>query len=698
MRPDDCSRAFAAEPLDWPAVRELLRPLAPSELGRRALQELLPRTSHEAEQALERAREMQSLSAEAEPPLAGGSDPLPGLRLAQKYRRTLDGEELVGVARLLRLVEDLGFWMAGRRAHLPTCAALWAGLPDLAPLRTLLDQRLDRRGAVVDDATPALARLRAAMAELTRELDLVLRDLAHRSDLRTAFADGHVGQVHVRGGRRVLAVRQRHAGQVPGIVHDRSQSGETIYVEPREVVERQNRLAECEADAAREVNRILTELTRFVLDKREAIELYAERLGELELAVLSARFGRQCQGRPARLPGAEGAPDQGMLLRAWRHPLLLAEQDKGALEAVTPIDLRLGGDFDLLVVTGPNTGGKTLALKGAGLAALMTNLGFALPCSEGTCVPLYAGIVADIGDEQEIQQNLSTFSSHLKRIREGLERADGNTLVLLDELGGGTDPTEGAALGEAILEELSLRGVPTIASTHLGQLKEFAFRFERAENAHVEFDLETLAPRYTLVIGAPGESRALAIARRLGFPPEIVDRADGRLVKTDGDTERLMTEMRDVKVDAERLRGEAEQRLVELEQRETELASDRERVRLREGQVEAEAQRGLEERVDRARTWLERARALLPQIPSARRKEVAEVLDGLAEALGDALLTERRQAFLDRLKKGEFVWLPKFKKRCQVTRVYKARRELDVKLGKHELTVGFDDVTFYESL
>jgi DNA mismatch repair protein MutS2 len=695
--PAEALAGFAAGALDWPAVRALLLPLAASAIGRRALEDLAPRPAEEAALALQRGRELLELGASAEPPLAGVPDPVPGLREAARYGRTLSGEDLFEVARVLRLVEDVGHWLLARGALAPTCGALWNRLPDLRPLRTRLEDAVDRRGRVVDDASPRLTELRRTIAQVGEELERAMRELAGRAALRTAFAEGHGGRIHRRGGRRVFAVRRRHAGQVPGIVHDRSQSGETIFVEPREVVEQANSVATAEADAEREVNRILTELTREVLQRRESIEVAVDRLGELELALVSARYAALTGGRPARLPGEPGA-QEGLVLRGWRHPLLLEQERLGRLDGVVALDLRLGADFDLLVVTGPNTGGKTLALKGAGLAALLTRMGLALPCDEGTTVPLYAGVVADIGDEQEIQQSLSTFSSHLVRVRDALERAGPETLVLLDELGGGTDPSEGAALGEAILERLLAKGAPTLASTHLGKLKEVAFRWERAENAHVEFDLETLAPRYRLVIGAPGESRALAIARRLGLADDLIARAESRVAPDSTEAEALMGEMRDVRLEAERLRGQAEERLLETERRLAGLAEEEARVDARRAHLEAEAQRGLEERLTRAREWVERGRALLPRLDAGTRAEVEPVVQGLESALADAAMTDRRQSFVRGLKKGSTVWLPRFKKRCEVTRVHRDREELSVRVGKHELTVAFDDVTFYESL
>ena len=352
----------------------------------------------------------------------------------------------------------------------------------------------------------------------------------------------------------------------------------------------------------------------------------------------------------------------------------------------------------MLILTGPNTGGKTLALKSAGLCVLLTRLGLPVPCDEGTTVPLWEGVAADIGDEQEIQQNLSTFSSHLKRIRAGLERASERVLFLLDELGGGTDPAEGAALGAAILAELASRRTPTLVSTHLGQLKEFAYRNPRVENGSVEFDLATLAPLYKVLVGLPGESRALAIARRLGFPEELVARAERRIERRPDEAQALLSDLRDARVDAERMRSSAGDRLIELEERLRALEEERDVLAGRQSQLEAEAQRGVEERVGRARPALERAQAMLAQLSAAQRKTMEEVLDALSEALVGATLSERRQEFVASLKKGDYVWLPKYKKRCQVVRVRKEKREVVVKLLRQELSVSFEDVTFYESL
>ncbi len=696
-RSSELLACFAADALDWPAVREILRRYVVAPLGQRALDELAPRTPDGARAALERARELTRLFLEEglEPPLGGASDPRGALERAEEFQRTLDGDELAQVARFLHAFADLNVWLGARHARLPRCAALFARLPDLSALRAELEGALDKKGEIKDDASPQLARLRSGIAALEQTIARTLQALLRDRELRSAVAEGHAGRVHRRNGRPVLALRAQYAQRVPGIVHDRSQTGETVFVEPEAVVKHANALSELEADAGREEHRVLAGLTRAVRAQGDVLRSAAERTGELELelAALAARYARETKGCVPRIAEA-GSP---FVLREFRHPLLLEEQRLGRLAAVVPLDLRLGGDFDLLVITGPNTGGKTLALKSAGLVVLLVGMGLSVPCAEGSVVPLLAGIAADIGDEQEIQQSLSTFSSHLVRIRAGLERAGRDTLVLLDELGGGTDPSEGAALGAALLEELLARGAPTLASTHIGALKEFAYRHERAENAHVEFDAVSLRPLYRLVIGAPGESRALAIARRLGLPAVLVDRAELHLGPV-SDGALALDEVRELRVAAERLRGEADARLQECERARTELAGREVELAGRRAQLEAEAQRGIEERIARARAILARARAFLPQLPPTGRTELDSWLRDVEEALGGATLSDRRASFLGALKKGELVWLPKFKKRVQVARIYKDKRELDVKLGAQELRVSFDDVTFYESL
>jgi len=366
------------------------------------------------------------------------------------------------------------------------------------------------------------------------------------------------------------------------------------------------------------------------------------------------------------------------------------------LREVVPIDLRLSADFDVLVITGPNTGGKTLALKTAGIAALLARCGMPFPCAEGSTIPLYDGIVADIGDEQEIRQSLSTFSSHLSRVRDGIARATGKTLVLLDELGAGTDPDEGAALSEAVLELFLERGSPTLATTHIGKLKEFAFRHPRAENACVEFDPESLAPCYRILVGTPGESGALAVARRLGIPEVVVARAEERLVRRDAEIQELLAEVRVARVHAERVRSEAEERLEGVSRARREVDEERAAIARRGDLLEAEAQRGIEDRVRSSRAALERARSLLDQVPPKPREAIDAALAALEAEISGAALSERREAFLAGMKKGGWVYLPRYRQRCAIRKVDRARREVSVILGSMILKVPFDEVTWWD--
>ena len=690
---DAAREVFAARTLELVDVLARVEEFALSSLGRRAVRELVPLGEEAVRDAAARLAEVQRLERAKDPISLGGvTDPLP--IVAAAHQGPLEEGDLSRLRNLLGACERLQGWFAERAQEVPELARSAAGLPHLSAFWDRLGEVVDERGRILDSASSTLSRLRTELRQLSTKIDGTLRQLCARSDIRNHLTDS---RVHLRGGRHCLAVKAKASGRVRGVVHDRSQTEQTAFVEPREVIELANRLSTARHDERRELTRILTELSREVIAREGELARAALRLSEIELALIAAAFAEAFGARTPLIAGDRGAP-AGLVLRGARHPLLVEQVRAGELEEVVPIDLRLGEEFDMLILTGPNTGGKTLALKTAGLLSLMVRLGLPIPCAEGSCVPLYDGIAADIGDEQEISQSLSTFSSHVLRIKAGLERAARGTLVLLDELGGGTDPDEGAALGEALLEVLLERGAPTLVSTHLGRLKEFAFRNKRAENACTEFDLATLRPRYRVLVGVPGDSAALIIARRLGLDASLIERANQRLERRDEEVAALMADVREVRTEAERARGDAESRLEaaavktrELEAEHVELARSRELL-------EAEAQRGLEERVRGARTALERARALLPQLSSAQRGEMQRVFDDLDGALGGASLTRRRAEFLASMKKGDLVYLPRYKQRCSVHRVKRDSQEVVVKLGQLKVTVGFDEVTLYESL
>ena len=690
---DGLSRAsFAAEVLEIGAVLERFALGASTSLGRRALAELAPRDDAGARDALTRLREMDLLEkAKDLPSLAGITDPKP---ILAHGARGIDEPRLMALRAFADAVGRMKKWFAERVEDIPALGRVALELAELAPLVEAVDRVLDERGKVRDEASTVLARLRRDVVKLGDKVEQRLREVLARGDLKVHLSDG---AVHRRGGRPVLAVKAKSAGRVRGIVHDRSQSEQTVFVEPQAAVELGNRLAEAQADERREVERVLLELAVTVMEFGPSLMAAAEQVAEVELAMIGMAAMRRYRARPALLPGEEGAA-RGMLLRGARHPLLLREVELGHIPEVVPIDLRLGAEFDMLIITGPNTGGKTLALKTAGLFALLTRMGLPLPAEEGTTVPLYDGIAADIGDEQEISQNLSTFASHLVRIRDGLQHATADTLVLLDELGGGTDPDEGAALGEAVLENLLERGAPTLVSTHLGRLKELAFRRARAENACTEFDHSTLAPCYRLLLGTPGESGALVIARRMGIPQAVVDLASDRMERRDEELLELMDDVRHARVAAEDVRNRAEQQLDHARRAAEDAREKAAELERRGSQLEAEAQRGLEERVREAMRQLEAARKLLEQLPRETAGPMAERLDAIELHLSGEALGERRREFLEGLGKGKLIYLPRYKKRVLIHKVDRAKREVTVKLGAMTMRVPFEEVTWYESL
>jgi len=520
-------------------------------------------------------------------PLGGACDvreQAAGAELGQ----VLTTSELLDIADVSRTTVVLRRALSRVSAESPLLSTLAAGIGDLDLLNQLISGAITDSGDVRDDASPDLRQIRAEVLTAHEQLQARTRSMATSASLRTALQEPIVT---IRNGRYVLPVRTESRGAVPGVVHDTSTSGQTVYVEPLAVVDLGNRWRELQVQERREVEHILRELSQSVgASKPELIDAI-ERLAQIDLTVAKGRLSREMHATDlhhnrGRQRWLVEAPGELHLIDA-RHPLLGDE--------VVPNTITIGGAHRALLITGPNTGGKTVALKTAGLLTAMALAGLAVPAAEGSTVPIYDSVFADIGDEQSIEQSLSTFSGHITSIIAVLERADKRSLVLLDEMGAGTDPTEGAALGIAIVDRLLSSGASLIATTHHSELKLYAHRTPEVVNASVEFDLETLSPTYRLTIGLPGQSNALAIASNLGMPDDVIEAARSGLSSEERELESMLGELRgrlsaaeeraaSATADAgraERLREERDQALNKLAADSTRLREDA-RIRVRE--------------------------------------------------------------------------------------------------------------------
>jgi len=457
-----------------------------------------------------------ALGAEGAPPLDGIPDVRPVLARCTADGSVLEGAELALLIPALDAGPRVHAWARAIQPVAPGVARVSERLPRLADLRDSLGRALEDDGSLRDTASPRLRALRQQVRDRRRRIVADLeRLLATEGD--RLFADRFVT---IRHGRYVLPVKAEARARVRGIVHDRSQSGQTIFVEPEAMVEANNDLVQAIREEEQEAARILAELSAAVHTRLPELDAHVAVIGELDWLFARAHTAERME---ASAPVIEHTPR--VALRAARHPLLLAQAWRDPSRAVVPVDVELSPERPLLLITGPNAGGKTIALKTLALCALMAQAGCHVPAAEGSRLPVFEGLYAIIGDEQSVAENLSTFSAFVKQIREVLAEADGRSLVLVDELGAGTDPDEGAALARAILEELADRGTLVVATTHLEPLRAFASSEPRARNASVEFDTATLAPTFRLRYDVPGQSYALAIAGRLGLTPALIERA-----------------------------------------------------------------------------------------------------------------------------------------------------------------------------
>jgi DNA mismatch repair protein MutS2 len=611
--------------LEYREALESVARLAGSDLGSAAVRDFAPSTDRSWVRAeLEVVREMMSLlggeGGWALPPIP---DVRPALRALRVEGSVLEAHALRDLGVLLRSS------LAARRQLLPlqeshpALAAEAFALADLPKLAADIERVVDPDGQVRDDASPELARLRREIGGSRSRIVGRLTAFAASLPPNLQVPDASVS---IREGRYVVPVRREGRGEVGGIVHGESGTGATLFVEPPVAIEMMNRLRELEAAEAREVLRILREQTARLRPHREEIEPSLGSLVRLDTIFARARYAVRSDGHPPEILPAGSAEYRVV---HGRHPLLLARA-----EAVVPFDLAMEPGERTLLISGPNTGGKTVLLKAMGLISLLAQTGVVPPVGIGTRLPLFRRIYADIGDEQSIEASLSTFSAHLKNLREALEGADAEALVLIDEIGSGTDPLEGGALAHAILLELTRRAVLTVATTHLGQLKLLPTEDARVVNASLQFDAERLAPTYRLQKGVPGRSYGLAIARRLGLPDEVLAEAETHLPQGERDVARLLLELesREQQVSDMRFRLETELR-----------ATDGLRAEL-EG-LQADLQRREKDAERRAR---QQARDLLLR----SRQEVEEAIREVRAAADESRLDEAARAARRRVEEA----------------------------------------------
>ena len=515
--------AHALECLDFPRVRELLAEHAMSGLGRGLIAHVRPATRLPVIQRwLDQVEEVRRLAEQRGLPPFGGITDIREvvLRCAPPLRVTVD--EMARVGDTLSGTQAMTGYFRDLPEDYPELSHLGGRIGDFVTIAGRIRTVIDERGQVRDSASPKLQRIRQeiekASAGIGVAVDRLLRDPAVRRLLQYPNPTFH-------NDRTVLPLRTEYRGRIPGIIHRTSDSGATAYVEPAQVVELNNQISNLRVEEQEEINHLLWDLAHEVHVNAEEILKSLDALAVLDLIVAKVRFARTYDLQCPKVNN-----DGRLHVRQARHPLLidLARRHEAAGEPtskVVPIDYRLGDDFDLLIITGPNTGGKTVTLKTVGLISLMVQAGMPVPVGPGSDVGLFHDVLIDVGDEQSMQQSLSTFSGHLKRLLDMLKRAGQRALVLIDELGAGTDPEEGAAIGQALLDEFLKLKTRCIVTTHLGVLKAYSLTRDRAENASVEFDVETLRPTFHLRIGESGSSNAIDVAQRLGMPRRLANAA-----------------------------------------------------------------------------------------------------------------------------------------------------------------------------
>ncbi len=619
---------------------------------------------------------------------------IPSILARCKINASLSIKELLLTAEMLRVVRMAKEWRNNCEGSGEMLVDRYFG--HLYPNKHLEDKInfvIKSEEEIYDKASPTLYDIRRKKSACSSKVKDIL-DKIVRGSTAKYLQEGIVTQ---RDGRYVVPVKTEHKGEVKGIVHDTSSTGSTVFIEPMSVVEANNEMRVLEAKEREEIARILAELSEEVNDFSDTIKKSYDAVIELDLIFAKARYALKIRGSVPSL-NCEGK----VFLKRARHPLINGKK-------AVPVTVGVGRDYDTLVITGPNTGGKTVTLKTVGLFCLMTMCGLMIPVDDGSEIAVFGKIFADIGDEQSIEQSLSTFSSHMVNIITILEQADGNSLVLLDELCAGTDPVEGAAIAKSILMSLADKGCKTVATTHYPELKAYALDSYRVENAACEFDVETLKPTYRLIVGIPGSSNAFAISKKLGLDDTIIEIAKGQLTEEDIRFERLASELEKERKKAEEERLAATRMRSEIEETKKRYDNLENEIRLKQKKIVDESRQRANDIVNEARS---RSAALLNELEEIKKgfnkenskdnlenarklyKKSINEMEEKADPIENEVTGEKLK---NPPKKGDIVVISSINRDATVIDVNEAKKKAQVMSGSMKMWVDFSDLLIKKS-
>ena len=596
---------------------------------------------------------------------------------------SLNIEELVEVADICRAARQNKDFFSQLKGQHPGLQAIARNLSLFKTYETAIERTITPEGTIADGASDKLLTIRRRIDVHQSRIKERLDNFIHNPNTAKFLQDPIVT---IREGRFVVPVKQEYRASVAGVVHDMSSSGATLFVEPMAVMEANNELHRLQLEEQEEIQAILRALSALVAGSVSELDANLWSLAKLDFAFAKGRLAASQQAVAVKLN------DQGVIrLKKARHPLISGH--------VVPIDVELSAELNTMVITGPNTGGKTVTLKTIGLLSLMALSGLHIPADDGSELAFFDEVFADIGDEQSIEQSLSTFSAHMTNLVYIIEKADEQSLVLLDELGSGTDPTEGAALAMSILEHLFHRRIKTVATTHYSELKSFAYNKEGFINASVEFDVETLRPTYRLLMGIPGKSNAFEISKKLGLNPAIIDRANSFLSADEQQVADLISNLEENSLKAEKLREEAELELAKVLERERQLREKEQASEIKETEILRKAHLHAADIVKQAQDESEALyQTLKEQLKNAKdiggdvqktRQKIKKLRDKHRDMMPEAKFAG---AAPQKVEIGQNVEVPKYRQRGTVLTLPDAKGNLQVQIGIMKVTVELKDL------